>query len=156
MWIFSAHHHDRIEHLLEQQLYVLKQILRVLNPPHFIITQIGDDMATQQPVVGVKIGATGTFQETYTDPSGNPITLPTGITPTWTSSDTVNAPVVASADGTTATVTVPTTAPTTLVGTTFLLNITATLADGTVVNGAVAVPFLAATGVNSFVITQLS
>lgn len=160
MWIFSADHYHRIEHLLEQQLHVLKQILHALNPHanHFVITQIGEIMPTQSPVVGIAIGATGTFLATPVDASGNTVTLPAGIVPTWTSSDTTNAPVVPSADGLTVTVSVPSTAPTTLVGTTFTLSLAATLANGTVVTGTVNVPFLSAsTGtVASFVITQLS
>lgn len=115
-------------------------------------------MPTQSPVVGIAIGATGTFLATPVDASGNTVTLPAGIVPTWTSSDTTNAPVVPSADGLTVTVSVPSTAPTTLVGTTFTLSLAATLANGAVVTGTVNVPFLSAsTGtVASFVITQLS
>lgn len=112
-------------------------------------------MPVQEPVIGIAAGATGTFLSTPVDAAGNATTLPAGIVPTWTSSDPTNAPVVASADGLTVSVTVPATAP---VGTTFTLSVTATLADGTTPTGTTPVPFLPAvtTVVSSFVITQAS
>lgn len=116
-------------------------------------------MPTQAPVVGIKIGATGTFLATPVDAQGNVVVLPAGIIPTWTSTDLTNAPVVAAADGLTATDTVPSTAPPTLVGTSFTLSVSAILADGTVGTGTTPVPFLAATTVGpfaGFVITQTS
>lgn len=157
MWIFSAHHHDRIEHLLEEQNCLLREILYVLKPhaTRFVITQIGEIMPTQSPVTGIVVGATGTFLATPVDASGNAVTLPAGIIPTWTSSDVTNAPVVPSADGLTVSVTTLASAP---VGGSFTLSLTATLATGAVVTGTVNVPFLAAsTGIpTNFVITQVS
>lgn len=116
-------------------------------------------MPVQSPVVGIVIGATGSFLATPVDAAGNVVTLPAGIVPTWTSSDLTNAPVVAAVDGLTATDAVPASAPATLVGTTFALSVSATLADGTTGTGTVSVPFLASTTVGpfaGFVITQIS
>lgn len=112
-------------------------------------------MPTQSPVTGIVVGATGTFLATPVDASGNAVTLPAGIIPTWTSSDVTNAPVVPSADGLTVSVTTLASAP---VGGSFTLSLTATLATGAVVTGTVNVPFLAAsTGIpTNFVITQVS
>lgn len=107
-------------------------------------------MPSQAPVAGIKIGSTGTFVAIPIDAQGNAVTLPAGTIPVWTSSDTTNAPVIPSTDGLTATDTVPSTAPTTLVGTNFTLSVSATLADGTSGSGTTPVPFLAATATGAF------
>lgn len=168
MWIFSGEHHRlrEIEKLLErsvclqlESLAVLQQIAQRLAPEvkGFRITQLiyeGDSpMPTQAPVIGIVAGATGSFLATPVDANGVALALPAGIIPVWVSSDPVNAPVVASADGLTATITTLATAP---AGTTFTLSLSATLADGTVPAGTTPVPFLAAVPdvVASFVITQ--
>ena len=59
------------------------------------------------PITGIVAGATGVFKET---PLPQGASIPAGTIPVWTSSDTTNAPVVPSADGTTCSVTVPATA----------------------------------------------
>lgn len=175
MWPFHLNRRlKKIERLVERSVVLQGESLEVLKcianklPSRsafagFVITQLtteGEfDMPTQAPVVGIKIGATGIFLATPVDAQGNVVVLPAGIVPTWTSTDLTNAPVVASADGLTATDTVPSTAPPTLVGTTFTLSVSATLADGTVGTGSTPVPFLAATTVGpfaGFVITQTS
>ena len=124
----------------------------------FSISQ-GAIMATQGSLLGIAPGATATFTANPLDENGNPIALPDGVVPTWTSSDTTNGPVVAAADGLTATVTVPETAAT---GTGFTLFVSATLPSGATPAGSAVVPIDAVTPpppppistVASFVITQ--
>jgi hypothetical protein len=174
MWPFYLHRSlKKIERLLERSVALQDESLKVLEciesklPPKpvfagFVITQLKEgefDMPAQEPVVGIKIGATGTFLATPVDAQGNVVTLPAGIVPTWTSTDTLNAPVVAATDGLTATDTVPSTTSAALVGTNFTLSVTATLADGTAGSGTTPVPFLASGVVGpfaGFVITQTS
>lgn len=159
MWIFHSHQLERIERLLEHEVMLLKQIRDRLDSgkiDHFNIIQTGDSvMPTQQPVIGIVAGATGTFSAIPADAQDNQVALPAGIVPTWTSSDTTNAPVVASADGLSVTITVPADAP---VGTEFTLSVQATLEDGTVPTGSTTVPFLASAPsvVAKFVIVQNS
>src|SRR5258708_36111516 len=70
----------------------------------FLIQQ-GDVMTP-----GITPGSTGTFSATPLGADGNPVALPAGsAAPVWSSSDTTNGPVVAAADGLTATVAVPST-----------------------------------------------
>jgi|SRR5882757_6269588 len=94
-------------------------------------------------VVGIKIGATGSFQAIPLDAQGNPVPVPAGYLPTWISFDPTYAPVVASSDGLTATVTVPLNAPSTLVGTTFTLSVEVAFGELTAAVGTVNVPYLA-------------
>ena len=94
-------------------------------------------------VVGVKIGATGSFQAIPLDDQGNVISVPEGFTPVWTSFDPTYAPVVASSNGLTATVTVPSDAPSTLVGTSFSLSVYVAFGETEAATGFVTVPYLA-------------
>lgn len=73
--------------------------------------------------------------------------------PTWTSSDTVNAPVSVDSTGLIATVAVPTSA---VVGTSFTLSISYTNADGTVATGSFTGSIVSAPSpdITSFTIEQ--
>jgi hypothetical protein len=99
---------------------------------------------TQSAVIGIVQGATGTFVADLIDENGNVITDPTIIasaTLTWSSSDTINEPVVASgtAGDLGASITVPVAAPVNAVGAT--LTVTTNLG----ITDSVAVPVLAGT-----------
>jgi hypothetical protein len=137
-------------------------LLRIFakRPPRvcsFSIKQIreprkGRGYITMAELKGITQGATATFVATPQDKNGDPITLPAGIVPTWTSSDPTGAPVTADADGLTATVTVSDAAT---AGSTFTLSVSAALANGTTPTGEADVPVLAVEAeVASFVITQ--
>jgi hypothetical protein len=71
----------------------------------FTIQQVHGGQAMS--ILGIVAGKTGVFTETPT-PAGS--SIPAGTIPVWTSSDTVNAPVVPTADGTGCSVTVPSSA----------------------------------------------
>ena len=101
-------------------------------------------------IKGIAPGSTGTFDAGPVNADGVPAALPAGVIPQWSSSDSVNAPVIAAADGLSATVTPPASAPT---GVQFTLSVTATLPDGTTPSGSAAVPLLVAE-VTAFVISQ--
>ena len=107
---------------------------------------------TQGSLTGIAPGSTGTFSLTPVDKNGNPSSLPSGVVPSWTSSDPTNAPLVVSDDGLSATCTVPDSAP---AGTQITLSVTATLPDGTTPNGSAQFPILTLE-VASFIITQTS
>jgi hypothetical protein len=81
---------------------VLEIIHLLLRQTGFSVSQLQGD--TPMPITGIVAGATGVFQETPT-PQG--AVIPAGTIPVWTSSDTTNAPAVASADGTQCSVAVP-------------------------------------------------
>lgn len=88
----------------------------------FTITQ-----ENHMAILGVVPGATGSFTATPLNAESVAVALPLSTVPVWTSDDTTNAPVVASADGLSATVAVPASfvpAP----GASF--NLTVTMADG--------------------------
>jgi hypothetical protein len=100
---------------LDERVGELEEFTGELEVAEFKITQ-GDNM----PINGVAPGSTGTFTATPIDGNGNVISLPAGAQPPrWTSSDTDNAPVTASADGLSATVAVPSTTQ----GGSFTLNV---------------------------------
>ena len=97
------------------------------------------------PITGIKLGATGTFVATPQPPGAQ---LPTGVVPSWTSSDSTIS-LTPAADGLSTTATVP-------VGdtnTSFTLTVSATLPDGGTPSGTVTVPILPA-DVVSFTIDQ--
>ena len=73
--------------------------------------------------------------------------------PTWTSSDTTNAPVTVDASGLVATVAIPSTA---VVGTAFTLTVSYTNADGIVATGSLSQTIVAAppADITSFTIAQ--
>jgi hypothetical protein len=100
-------------HVAEQELEVLRRIEHDLHPPlprSFRLTQ-----ENIMAILGIIPGSTGTFTVTPLDAAGAPFTgpLPAGYAPVWTSSDTVNAPVVLTpnpagvVDGLNASITVP-------------------------------------------------
>lgn len=82
-----------------------------------------------------------------------PSTSVPSTAPVWTSSDTINAPVLADATGLVGTVAIPSTA---LVGATFTLTVTYTNADGTVATGTLGQTIVAAPSpdITSFTIAQ--
>lgn len=86
-------------------------------------------------IVGIKSGATGVFVASTT-PAG--AVLPAGVVPSWVSSDPSSAPVVQTADGLGASVSVLASATIT----SFDLTISATLPDGTTPTRTVSVPVL--------------
>lgn len=99
---------------------------------------------TQAPVTGIVQGATGTFVVDLIDENGNVITDPaiiSSVTLTWSSSDTVNEPVVSSgtAGDLGASISVPATAPVDSTG----ALLTVTTDNG--ITGSVDVPVLAGT-----------
>lgn len=143
---------DHNKHLLEEilriereQLHVLREIQRELKPPRidrFLIKEI-----TMLPI------APG-FSPVYTAipvPAGTFPSTP----PTWTSSDTTNAPISVDPTGLIATVAIPATA---VVGTSFTLSISYTNADGSVATGSLTQTIVAAPSpdITSFTIAQTS
>lgn len=91
---------------IEHRLFRLEEFTGVNEVISFKIQQRGEDMA----ITGIAPGSTGVFTATPLDGNGNPVSLPAGSQPPqWVSSDTTNAPVVASADGLSASVSVPST-----------------------------------------------
>ncbi len=124
----------------------------------FSINQFGGNMAiTQAPLLGIALGATGTFSATPLDSTGNIATVPAGLVPVWISSNPDMAPVTATGDGLSATVTVSSTA---IAGTVINISVSLTLPDGTVAtSGEVPLPFNGDNTIHpvaSFVITQIS
>lgn len=82
------------------------EIIHLLNrQTGFSVVQLQGE--NSMPITGIVAGATGVFQET---PLPLGAVIPAGTIPVWTSSDPTNAPAVASADGTTCSVSVPATA----------------------------------------------
>lgn len=139
--------------IAKAQLEVLERIDHNVNPQ--TVFTFGITQENQMAITGIIPGATGTFTATPLNAAGTPVALPLPTIPTWTSSDTVNAPVVATADGLSASVTVPGTfVPT--VGQTFTL--TVAMADGSA-SSVATVPFDAVVVDNtvaSFAINQTS
>lgn len=127
-----GHHESHEVRLLEEILRVqeasfheLKKLVHLLTPhiTGFTITQ-------ENIMVSISPGNSPVFTATPT-PAG---TAPgPGLIPTWTSSDTVNAPVTADATGLVGTVSIPATA---VIGTAFNLTVSLTNADGTIATGS--------------------
>jgi hypothetical protein len=145
---------DRIERLLEYILDVMQQNQTILldilhyirHVTSFTITQNrNSDMALLPIAPGYAPVFTATPVPAYNFQPGN--------LPTWTSSDTVNAPISVDATGLVATVNIPTTA---VVGTNFTLSISFTNADGVVATGSIALTIVAdpQPDVTSFTIAQ--
>ncbi len=78
-----------------------------------------------------------------------------GLIPSWTTSDTTNAPVTPSADGLSATVNLPESA---VVGANFTLTVSLTNADGTVASGSGIFTIVAAPthDVTGFTVDQIA
>jgi hypothetical protein len=136
-----------------ERLSRLEEFTGVNEVESFSIQQTGDE---NMAVTGIAPGATGTFTATPLDSNGNPIPLPAGAAPpVWSSSDNDNAPVVASADGLSASVSVPATTA----GGSFTLTVQSPDLPGTPI-GSVVVPINAVTPppqtVASFAINQTS
>lgn len=111
-------------------------------------------MPSQEPVVGIVAGNRGIFLATPIDAQGNPAIITTSLPPTWFSSDSINAPVVAAADGLSAHVDVPANADPSVH--TFNLNVSCQIQGGVTIQGAVSVPIFPVPNVTpvSFVLTQ--
>lgn len=135
-------------HELRRENYILEKIVHRLIPDEhiesFTITQQGDTMSLLPIAPGFTPGFTATPTPSTSVPSTPPV---------WTSSDTTNAPVTASASGLTATVAIPASAP---VGNTFTLTVSYTNADGTVATGTATFTIVASPSpdITSFTITQ--
>lgn len=148
-----------VAHLLSELLDEEKEIAQILrgSVPRstevtaFHVVQL-DSKGAPMAAKGIAPGSTGTFAAGPANAQGQPAELPAAVIPAWTSSDPVNAPVAASPDGSTASVSVPANAPT---GTPFTLSIQATLPDGTTPKGSLPVPVLVAE-VTQFIPTQTS
>jgi hypothetical protein len=128
-----------LEGILEttkENTLLLKEILHRLPPPNrivrFVITRQGDTL------MGFPLLTPGTSAVYTATPV--PSTAVPSTPPTWTSSDTVNAPVTADATGLIGTVDVPSTA----VPATFTLTVSYTNSDGTVATGSVTDQVVAA------------
>lgn len=121
--------------VVEENIY---ELLRHRPPRQtgFRITQLHPNSTgvTFMPIVGIVVGATGTFTETPT-PAG--AVIPAGTVPQWSTSDTTNTTLTPSVDGAGVAVAVAATAP---VGGSFTL--TVANQDGSFPTG-VSVPFLA-------------
>lgn len=113
-------------------------------------------MPTQEPVVGIVAGNRGTFTAVAVDAQGDVAHIPAGLVPIWFSSDSINAPVVASADGLSAHVDIPANVDTSTV-TSFNL-LMSCLVIGVTIQGHVTVPILPIPNISpvAFVITQNS
>jgi hypothetical protein len=130
----------------------LDQVLYALRHPvtGFVLYQL-NEQGDFMPITGIAPGGTGQFAAQPVDKNGNNDSLPAGVVPNWTSSDTTNAPVTfQSPDGLSCTVTVASNAPG---GTQFTLTCSATLPDNTKPTGSAAVPIFALE-VAAFVINQ--
>lgn len=129
---------------LGDSILVLAQVLssRSSNVSRIRITQIQGEN-THMPIVGVKVGTSGTFTATLLDASSNVIaTLPAGATlGAWSSSDTTNTTGTPSADGLSIVVVVASNDP----NPSFNLAISGTNADGSAFSGTATVPVLPAT-----------
>jgi hypothetical protein len=115
-----------------------RELLRLLFEPRALqISQIigGNSMA----IVGIVVGATGTFQESPSAPPG--AVEPAGTTRVWSSDDATNTSLTPSADGTTVAVAVAATAPSGP-GAGFNLSVKDTYPDGNSASGTAFVPFL--------------
>jgi hypothetical protein len=130
---------------------ISQQLTQLLPEPaeveSFSITQTG---APNMALIAIAPGSSPVFTATPV-PAG---TAPgPGLVPTWTSSDTVNAPVTADPTGLIGTVAIPTSA---VVGTSFTLTVSLTNADGTVATGSASFTIVAAPSpdVTSFTIAQ--
>jgi hypothetical protein len=82
-----------------------------------------------------------------------PATSVPSTPPTWTSSDTTNAPITVDATGLIATVALP---PTAVVGTSFTLTVSYTNADGVVATGSITETIVAppSPDITSFTVAQ--
>jgi hypothetical protein len=142
-------HETQIIQLLKKILAVLESIQKAVTPPDvksFLITKGVINMALLPIAPGFVPGFTATPTPSDSVPS---------VAPVWISSDVVNAPVTAAANGLTAVVNVPLNA---VVGTSFTLTVTYTNADGTVATGVATFTIVAAPSpdITSFTITQTS
>ena len=143
-----------------QEWFALWKKVVVSTVVRFEITQLEDGKmkvtkfkTVITSLIGIAPGATGTFVAIPVDANGNQDMLPAGIIPTWVSSDPTNAPVVPSADGLSASVSL---SPSATPGTPFTLTVSAPLPDGsTPTSGPESIPVLSLE-VKSFVLNQTS
>lgn len=109
-------------------------------------------MPLQGPVRGIAPGTSARFQGSPLDLSGNFVTdLPSDLIMTWISSDSINAPITGPVTGEFVTISVPTTA---VIGSTFTLSVSATLADGSIPSGSTPIAILGSQIIASFIITN--
>jgi hypothetical protein len=140
-----------LHRILETEQAILRRLSEIekhLNPHHihrFTITQSGDNT---MPLTPLAPGNSPVFTATPVPSTAVPATPPT-----WTSSDTTNAPVSVDATGLVATVAIPASAP---VGTAFVLTVSYTNADGTVATGSFSGTIVAppSPDISSFTIEQ--
>lgn len=151
---FHPHSHAHLSdrELLERIACLLERVLdRITYPPiqSFTITQIqtGDTM----PLLPLAPGFSPQF--TATPVPAGVVLNPALPVPTWTSSDTTNAPVSVDPTGLIATVNIPTNAT---VGASITLSVNYTNADGTAATGSTSFTIVAAppADVTSFTVAQ--
>lgn len=136
--------------ILERILHILEH--RLPHPHHrvtaFTISQIGDSTMALQPLAP---GFSPQF--TATPVPAGVVLNPALPVPSWTSSDTVNAPVSVDSTGLIATVAIPATA---VVGTSVTLSVAYTNGDSTTATGTLTFSIVAAppADVTSFTIAQ--
>lgn len=116
--------------------------------------------AIQPGLAGLAPGSTGTLSLALYDQNGVVVVYETVaelaedgktvVKPTWTSSDTTNAPLTVAEDGMSATVTVP---GNDAAGTPATITVTATLKNGTTATGTALLPITAPI-TYSFILTQ--
>jgi hypothetical protein len=111
----------RFERTYERVCDLLEEILHHVKP-HITAFQI-----KETTMLAIAPGLNPEFTATPVPAEGKPTTAPT-----WTSSDTTNAPITVDSTGLIATVNIPATA---VVGTQFVLTISYTNPDGTVAKG---------------------
>lgn len=130
------------EHLLKEILQELREIRRELRQPitAFVIQEI--------TMLSISPGNSPIFTATPI-----PATSVPSAPPTWTTSDTTNAPITVDKTGLIATVDIP---PSATVGASFVLTVSYTNADGTVATGTTSQTIVASPSqdITSFTIAQ--
>lgn len=145
---------DKILHTIlrymQEILHLLREVINLLKIRHnridgFVISQQGE---TPMALLAIAPGNSPVFTATPVPTTSVPSTPPT-----WTSSDTTNAPVTVDTTGLVATVAIPATA---VVGTGFVLTVSYTNADGTVATGVTSQTIVATPSpdITSFTIAQ--
>jgi len=134
--------------LLREVVKLLKKLVKEERPKpsitRFVITQEENPMG----LLAIAPGNSPVFTATPVPSTSVPSTPPT-----WTSSDTVNAPIDVDSTGLVATVAIPSTA---VVGGSFTLTASYTNADGTVATGSISLTIVAppSPDITSFTIAQ--
>jgi hypothetical protein len=132
----------------QEILQILRRIAKRESPPPPSTSITTFQIQQENPMVSIAPGNSPVFTATPVPATSVPSTPPT-----WTSSDTTNAPITVDPTGLIATVAIPSTA---VVGTSFTLEISYTNADGTVATGSTTQTIVSAPSpdITSFTIEQ--